>query len=417
MAARDLGEEALLVYSREATLETRYLGAYEVVFAQASSVPAPSDASEPAPLPGPPAPLLVPPAEAPMQHAPAPLMGLAGDAAAEALAELRREIGSLRQDVAAHRRYLEAVAEASDRRAWQLLADWGEEPELGPGVALASRLLHADMDPEHALDLIECSRDTVRQTPPDASRPASRLWRRALEQEMAARLRVDPRLGTAPSVLLTGPAGAGKTTVSMQLAAQAVSRGLSPSVVAFEPGRLAAAQTLRSYAAVLGAPFEIVRRGDRLAGLLEQRTLPAPVLIDGPGLGPLDDDDAAAETRALLARSPSTEVWLVLPATLRLSDLKQLVRRFAPLRPARLIYTRTAETRHWGALWSSAASAGLPVAYFCDGPRIPEDLQAGSGSLMAARLLREAGSGGVQPPSSIARRERTLAAPAAGSRS
>ena len=63
LAARELGDDAMLVYSREASPEARYLGKYEVVFAMprtdsecavpAPSVAAPDPLSELSPLPDP----------------------------------------------------------------------------------------------------------------------------------------------------------------------------------------------------------------------------------------------------------------------------------------------------------------------------------------------------------------------------
>ena len=390
LAARELGEDALLVYSREASSETNYLGKYEVVFAAGRSevVPdRPVSAPEGASMAEPPA-LHREPVKQPVSEQ--------FGSASSALADLRNEIGSLRQDVAAHRRCLEDFVTSADRRAWRLLADWGEEPGLLPGVALAGRLLQADMDPEHVLEVIECVRDSVRAAGGEEERSGGgERWRSPLHRELVERRASDATLGQPgrrPAVVLTGPPGSGKTTVAMQLAAHAIGRNLEPRIIAFEPGRLTAAQALRSYAAVLGAPFELARRADHLASLLAGRGEDTLTIIDGPGVGPAGDDGAGQLAAFSSHQRIGVETWLVLPAALRSSDLRLLVERFGVFRPRRLVFTRTAETNHWGAVWSAAEWAGLPMAFFCNGPRIPEDLKPASGETLATNLLSGQGA-------------------------
>ena len=382
LAGRELGDEALLIYSREAAAEAKYLGSYEVVFA-IDAKDAATDGAAASPS--------SPVADERIKAAPAGGSDQLGWASS-ALADLKSEIGSLRQDVALHRRRMEDLLTATDRRAWRMLADWGEEPELLPGVSLAGRLLQSDMDPEHVLDVIECTRDSVRS---DAGNGDDRsgLWKRLLERELIDRRRCDSRLdtfGKSGAVVLIGPPGAGRTTVAMQLSAHASSRGLDPRLIAFEPGRLTASQTLRSYAAVLGAPFELTRRAEHVSKLLADR--PAGLtIVDGPGLGPLSDD-AASQITALCSQARAFETWLVLPATLRASDLRLLIARFSAYAPSRLIFTRTGEARHWGAIWSTAEWAELPIGFFCDGPRIPEDLKPAIAAAVASNMMGTAPS-------------------------
>jgi flagellar biosynthesis GTPase FlhF len=45
------------------------------------------------------------------------------------------------------------------------------------------------------------------------------------------------------------------------------------------------------------------------------------------------------------------------------------------LKPVAITFTRMDETDRYGCLLSLPLTTGLPVAYLCDGPRIPEDIQ------------------------------------------
>lgn len=396
LAGRELGEEALLVYSREAAPEARYLGAYEVVFAGSAA----AEARKPDTEAGPQAaaavaePARLPVAAAGLALSAAPAAPSSADQlrwVSSAFDDLRTEIGSLRNDVAAHRRAMEDMLVSTDRRAWRLLSDWSEEPDSLHGVALAGQLLRADMDPEHVLELMESVRDQVRSLPdarPESTGTASQ-WKKLLREELIARRPIDAAL-TGPAgrtvIVLTGPSGAGKTTVAMQLAAYAAARGLSPRLIAFEPARLAAAQTLRSYAAVLGAPFDLTRQGDRLAALVARQPAGSLVIIDGPGVG-AREDDSSLQLAAFCEQQAVSETWLVLPGLQRAGDLAAAADRLARFRPARLVFTRTSEVRHWGAVWSCAEHCDAPLSFFCEGPRIPEDLSAASAERLAENLL------------------------------
>lgn len=397
LAGRELGEEALLVYSREAAPEARYLGAYEVVFAAPGAVSGESPASPPPGAPLPPAPVPPPPPAMAGTAAAMPLPAAATAAVpssdyhlrwvSSAFDDLRSEIGSLRSDVAAHRRAMEEMLASADRRAWRLLSDWSDDPDALPGVGLAGQLLRADMDPEHVLDLMENVRDLVRTLP--ESRIGTAHWQKALREELINRRTVDAGL-TSPAgrtvIVLAGPPGAGKTTAAMQLAAYASARGLSPRLIAFEPARLTAAQTLRSYAAVLGVPFDLTRQGDRLAALVARQPQDALLIVDGPGIG-LHPDESSEQLAAFARQQGAAETWLVLPGTQRAADLQATIERLSRFGPARLLFTRTGEVRHWGAVWSAAEHSGLPLSFFCEGPRIPEDLVAASAERLAASLL------------------------------
>ena len=229
LAARELGEDALLVYSRDAAAEAKYLGSHEVVFA------APEKETQPARHLPPEEPVAAPGSGLSLHPAPNEQLGWAS----AALAELKSEIGCLREDVASHRRCVEDLLTATDRRAWRLLADWGSEPELLPGVALAGHLLQADMDPEHVLEVIECTRDALRVSTSAGDGGMGReMWKRFLERELTGRRPCDPRIaqsGKSPAILLIGPPGSGKTTVAMQLTGHATGKGLEPRLIAFEP--------------------------------------------------------------------------------------------------------------------------------------------------------------------------------------
>jgi flagellar biosynthesis protein FlhF len=110
------------------------------------------------------------------------------------------------------------------------------------------------------------------------------------------------------------------------------------------------------------------------------------VLIDTAGRSRMDDVMKQSE---LLRAIPGVELQLVLSALTSAADLGNIARRYRPLRPAQLIFTKVDETSTPGALLSALAVAQRPVSCITNGQRVPEDLQAQSDDDLVDLILGE----------------------------
>ncbi len=220
-----------------------------------------------------------------------------------------------------------------------------------------------------------------------------KVVRQALAEEIESRIHVDSLLGRPGAkrkiVALAGPAGAGKTTSLVKLAMRAGVAARRPAMIlSTDAHRVAAAEQLRSYAAILGLPFAMAETPGGLTRLIEEHQQKELVFIDTPGFGPRDIE-CAREWAAMLGAHEDIEVQLVLPATTRSSDLLQAVRWWEVFRPAKLLFTRLDEAGCGGGCVAAAMVSGKPVSYLCSGQRIPEDLAPATKTEMAEMVLRE----------------------------
>jgi flagellar biosynthesis protein FlhF len=351
-ARQEMGPEAMLMNSRKTPPEVRHLGEYEVVFADAAAAGAPAEASPK--LAGEPAPVTR-----------APL----GDRLSTEVAELKKE--------------LEGMRRAITRTAYAP-AQWiGVSQDISDAYAA---LTAAEVPAELAREIVQAAGDRVNGAHPPAGRTTQKadspVFQRALTEEVASRFTADATLGRGPAqpriAALVGPPGSGKTTTLVKLA---VTYGLAARrpvlLLSMDTYRVAAADQLRSYAAILGVGFQLLETVSSLAQAIEENRGKELIFIDTPGLayGDLEDSESLAH---FLATRGDIDTHLVLPASMKAADLSRMVDAFEILRPRHLLFTKLDETGSYGPIFSEAARTGKPLSFFTTGQRIPEDLEAAS---------------------------------------
>ena len=196
----------------------------------------------------------------------------------------------------------------------------------------------------------------------------------------SAALRTDPTLGRV--VALVGPPGAGKTTTLAKLAVRyQASQFLTSDVY-----RIAAADQLRTLAALVGIGCQVAEDAVHLERLLEQHRDKSLVLIDTPGFARAEMPDAA-ELARFLREYPGIDTHLVLPAFMQESDLMRAVEQYSVFAPKKLLFTRVDETGDRAAIANVSASYSLPVSFFGTGQQIPDHLELASPELIAETTL------------------------------
>ena len=254
-------------------------------------------------------------------------------------------------------------------------------PEL---ARMAAMLQSYDLPPDWAQHILSKVEQRL------GSDDREHLMRRVIADEL--RMGLSFNTGTDPSqrksvVALVGPPGAGKTTMLVKLAMRfGVSARRPALVLTTDTYRVASADQLRSYAGVLGLPFQLIESPGGLSTALTEHRQKDLILIDTPGFGPRDWE-SAREWAGMLEANPEVRVHLVLPATARASDMRELVRRWAIFRPDQLIFTRMDETAAYGGCVAAALESCKPLSWLGTGQDIPEDLEPASPERLFGALL------------------------------
>jgi flagellar biosynthesis protein FlhF len=330
-ARREMGSDAMLVNSKRSGVEARHLGAYEVVCAGETEA-----RSE------------TPDTQRKRSAAAAPPM----DRLSQDVTELKQQMERLALTLA---------------RSGSGMAGIASDPELSK---LFTQLTEADFYADLAYEVVG------RMTTPVAPD--------ALRRELGALVNIDSQLGCqgaspgwpARTVALVGPPGAGKTTTLVKLALQhGINSRKRSQILTLDTFRIAAADELQSYAAILGIGCEVLETTAALAQALERHHDKDLVLIDTPGLAN-GEMDGFEEMAHFLSSYSGMDTHLVLPASMRTADLRRVAQRYEIFGPRKLLFTRLDETETFGPILSQSVRMGKPISYLSGGQRIPEDLEA-----------------------------------------
>lgn len=187
--------------------------------------------------------------------------------------------------------------------------------------------------------------------------------------------------------MFVGPSGVGKTTTIVKLAAHyRLEKNRSVALITLDTCRMAAVEHLRMYAKVLGVPLETAQTtADVVEGIRRHRQA-SLIMIDTPGFGS-HDTAPLMNLGGLQDSYGSIETHLVLSATTRMQDLRRTVARYEACAPSRLLFTKLDETEEYGNLLELAYQTALPLSYWSNGRRVPEDVELADAARLADLLL------------------------------
>ena len=333
-AQRELGPDALLLNAREAPPEARHLGDFEVVFGASNQTPAPAPALA------------------------APVAARTEDSAVPAPKTLRADARRPLRRRPAARTPLQTAPDAGRARAIELRA----RKRRARGTVLDFARPHEPTSPEAP-------------AAPNAD-------------ELAASFEVLPEIGRI--TVLVGPPGSGKTTTLVKLAVnECLKQGRAVRFLSADTVRIGGAYQLRTYAAILGVPFQAVESTAALAQAIDSAPANTTLLVDTPGFSVALQRELGDELATFLRYRQDIDTHLVLTASMGQAELQNSTDRFAAFNPSKLIFTRLDETTSTASVISEAARTRRPVSFLCNGQSVPEDILPASKDLIISSLVRQ----------------------------
>jgi flagellar biosynthesis protein FlhF len=175
---------------------------------------------------------------------------------------------------------------------------------------------------------------------------------------------------------LVGPTGVGKTTTIAKLAARFALRHGNRHVglVSVDNFRIGARDQLHTYGRILNVPVRSAATSEELDTVIDALSDRQLIMIDTAGMG-IRNDRFGAQQALLNDSKHAITRLLTLSANIESQALDRAVTLFDTLRPSACVLTKLDETAALGGILSTVVKHKLPLAFFTDGQRVPEDLQ------------------------------------------
>lgn len=176
-------------------------------------------------------------------------------------------------------------------------------------------------------------------------------------------------------VAVVGPTGVGKTTTIAKLAARYCLRhgNRHVALISTDNYRIGAREQLHTYGRILNVPVRTAANSDELMDTLNVFSDKRFILIDTAGMSH-QDTQLSDELSMLEGVGRKVTRYLALSATTELAALKRAIKSFTPIRPDACLITKTDEAASLGSILSVVINSGLPLAYYTDGQKVPEDM-------------------------------------------
>jgi flagellar biosynthesis protein FlhF len=215
-----------------------------------------------------------------------------------------------------------------------------------------------------------------------ATRSNPAALREVLRERLISRLQVMPSPLEIPGpriMTCIGPTGVGKTTTIAKLAARAhLELGRQVSVITLDTYRVGAVEQMRRFVELIGIPFDVARDRSQFSQALAQRRADL-VFVDTAGVSSADSAGMKRLADCLTAAGDrAIDVLLVVQAAMRARDVERLRVIYRNPTPTGLVVTKLDETSQAGGAAHAALDEPLPLAYLCDGPKVPEDIHDAS---------------------------------------
>ena len=190
-------------------------------------------------------------------------------------------------------------------------------------------------------------------------------------------------------IFFLGSTGVGKTTTIAKIASRLkLDKKANIALVTADTYRIAAVEQLKTYAGILSVPLKVVYSPGELGDMMEELNQYDICLVDTAGRSHKNKEQIE-DIRKLIEQVPiaDRQVYLVLNAATKYSDLQEIARVYSSLTDFSLIFTKLDETSSAGSMLNMRIKTKCPLSYVTWGQNVPDDIGEVNAQEIAKRLL------------------------------
>lgn len=190
-------------------------------------------------------------------------------------------------------------------------------------------------------------------------------------------------------VFFIGPTGVGKTTTIAKIASSySLNEKKKVALLTTDTYRIAATDQLRTYAGILAVPFRVIYEPDELQKAIEDFKDCDYIFVDSAGHSHRNEELLKKQKDFLeTASGIPHQIFLVLSATTKYRDLKNIADNYREISEYQLIFTKLDETGEYGNLYNMKCESGAPIAYITCGQNVPDDIETFNAQKIVKQLL------------------------------
>ena len=191
-------------------------------------------------------------------------------------------------------------------------------------------------------------------------------------------------------VFFVGPTGVGKTTTIAKIASKfKVEYGKRVAFLTADTYRISATEQLKTYANILDAPLTVVYAPEELAQAVDKLSDYDLIFVDTAGFSHKNEAQRE-DTKNLISvfgEEHQKIVYLVLSATTKYRDLKEICDMYKSISDYSLIFTKLDETSAYGNLLNIKLYSGADISYMTNGQNVPDDIEVFQSQEIVKKLL------------------------------
>lgn len=188
-------------------------------------------------------------------------------------------------------------------------------------------------------------------------------------------------------IAFVGPTGSGKTLTLVKLAV--VSKLVLKAdvfIISADTRKVGGSEQLQTFASIAGIPYQAVYSTEDFENIYARESGRDLIFLDTIGCSQ-KDPAALEEVESYLEAAGPDLIYLVQSAIAGKMTMAQVLKNFLRLNPSGLVLTHFDETATFGAIAEVLQKYPLPLAYFTNGQKIPEDIEPARKETLSELIL------------------------------